>query len=104
MLCKEHKFIYFAVLFVLMAKIMMIYAIPKGDSSVRISFNRKLFNYRIQSHKGKYKNKTKGVLKEFERPTKSCIVFDEEYLFSVNSVCEQFKIRRIFYNVTLRKR
>ena len=87
----------------IMAKVMMIYAIPKGDSSVRISFNRKLFNYRIQSHKGKYKKKTEGVLKEFERPAKSCIVFDEDYLFSVNSICEQFKIRRIFYNITLRK-
>ncbi len=86
-----------------MAKVMMIYAIPKGDSSVRISFNRKLFNYKIQSHKGKYKKKTEGVLKEFERPTKSRIIFDEEYLLNVNSICEQFKIRRIFYNITLRE-
>lgn len=87
----------------LMAKVMMIYAIPKGDSSVRISFNRKLFNYKRQSHKGKYKKRTKGVLKSFERPTKSCIIFDEEYLLEVNSICEQFKIHRIFYNVILRK-
>lgn len=88
---------------VFMAKVMMVYAIPKGNSSVRISFNRKLFNYKRQSHKGKYKKKTEGVLKEFERPTKSCIIFDEEYLLNVDSICEQFKIRRIFYNVILRK-
>lgn len=88
---------------VLMSKVMMIYAIPKGNSSIRISFNRKLFNYKRQSHKGKYKKKTEGVLKKFERPTKSCIIFDEEYLLSVNNICEQFKISRIFYDIILRK-
>ncbi len=43
----------------------MIYNIPNGNHSTRISFNRELFNYRIQSNNGKYDKKTKGILKKY---------------------------------------
>ena len=49
----------------------MIYNIPNGNHSTRISFNRELFNYRIQSNNGKYDKKTEGVLKKYEKPIRN---------------------------------
>ena len=83
-----------------MTKIMMIYSIPEGNSSIRISFNRRLFNYNIQTHKGKYKKKTQGILQEFERPIKSCIIFDKKLLSSVKQLCDEFSIKYTFYKIS----
>jgi len=71
---------------------MMIYSIPKGDSIIRINFNRKLFDYNVQSHRGKYKRKTKGILSKVDKPAKSCVIFDRRCLKDVKKLCEEFKI------------
>jgi len=76
---------------------MMIYSIPKGDSILRINFNRKLFTYNVQSHKGKYQRKTKGILSKVEKPTKSCVIFNKEYLKDVKDLCNNLKINFKLY-------
>lgn len=84
-------------IYLIMDKIMMIYSIPKGDSILRINFNRKLFNYNVQSHKGKYKRKTKGILSKVEKPAKSCVIFDKGYLKEVRKLCKDFNIKYKLY-------
>lgn len=82
-----------------MKKVMMIYKIPNGDSVLRISFNRKLLNYNIQSHKGKYKTKTKGILDKFEKPTKSCIIFEKKFLSDVKKLCKEVGVDYMLYQI-----
>ena len=82
-----------------MTKILMIYSIPKGNDVTRIAFNRKLFNYNLQTHKGRYKSTTKGILEEFEKPIRSCVIFQEKNLSKVKNLCEQFKIIAHFYEI-----
>ncbi len=77
----------------------MIYAIPKGDSVIRIRFNRKLFSYKIQSHRGKYKTNSKGVLTKYEKPTKSCVIFEKDNLDDIRILCRKFKVKPRFFSV-----
>jgi len=82
-----------------MRRILMIYAIPKGNSILRISFNRRLFDYNIQSHSGRYKKKSKGILTEYEKPTRSCVIFNEENLENVRNLCIELSIEAKFYEI-----
>lgn len=82
-----------------MVKILMIYSIPNGNSTLRISFNRKLLNYNVQSHKGRYKRKTNGILSKYERPNKSCIIFDKKHLKEIRNLCKEFKIIHNLYHI-----
>lgn len=82
-----------------MQKIMMIYSIPKGDDAIRIKFNRKLFEYNLQSHKGKYQSKSKGILSDFEKPLRSCVIFYEEKLEKVQRLCDELKVNSKFYKI-----
>ena len=75
----------------------MIYNIPKGDDITRITFNRKLFNYNLQSHKGKYQKKSKGILTNYEKPIRSCVIFDKEKLQEVKKLCKKLDITPKFY-------
>jgi hypothetical protein len=75
-----------------MNEIMMIYSIPKGNASIRITFNRKLFCYRVQSNEGKFDKKTKGILREFKKPLRSVIIFNKSQYQEVKKLCNQFKI------------
>jgi len=77
----------------------MIYNIPKGSDVTRISFNRRLFNYNLQTHNGKYKSKTKGILENFEKPIRSCVIFQEKNYTKVKKLCEEFKIVVNFYEI-----
>ncbi len=77
----------------------MIYQIPKGNASTRISFNRKLFCYRIQSNKGKYDKFSNGILKKFKKPIRSTVIFDESKIKNVKKICEEFNIKRKFYKI-----
>ena len=82
-----------------MNKILMIYNIPEGDDITRITFNRQLFNYNIQSHKGKYQKKSKGILTNYEKPVRSCVIFDKEKLEQVKKLCKKLDIRTKFYEI-----
>ena len=77
----------------------MIYQIPKGDASTRISFNRKLFPYRVQGNNGKFDKKTTGILQKYEKPIRSCVIFDKSKLTLVKNLCLKFKIEAQFYKV-----
>ena len=77
----------------------MIYAIPNGDDATRITFNRKLFNYNIQSHRGKYSRKSSGILSEYEKPTRSCVIFSGNFLQNVKNLCKNMKIKATFYEI-----
>ena len=77
----------------------MIYQIPKGDASTRISFNRKLFPYRVQGNSGKFDKKTTGILQNYEKPVRSCVIFDSDKINSVKKLCHNFKISAKFYKV-----
>ncbi|MFT4312518.1 MAG: hypothetical protein ACMXYF_04795, partial [Candidatus Woesearchaeota archaeon] len=81
------------------AQILMIYHIPKGDASTRISFNRKLFPYRVQGNSGKFDKKTIGILQKYEKPIRSCVIFDEVKITQVKNLCREFKIAAQFYKV-----
>jgi len=78
---------------------MIIYSIPKGDSVLRINFNRKLFSYNIQSHKGKYKRKTEGILKKYEKPIKSCVIFNKIHLKDIRKLCKNTGINYKLYEI-----
>ena len=78
---------------------MMIYAIPKGNDATRITFNRKLFTYNLQSHKGRYSSKSKGILTNFVKPTRSCVIFNKEKFEKVKSLCDSLKIISKFYEI-----
>lgn len=82
-----------------MVEILMIYQIPDGKDSIRISFNRKIFKYNIQSHSGKYQKKSQGLLSVFEKPTRSCVIFESKYLEKVRKICKDFGIHTSFYEV-----
>ena len=82
-----------------MSKILMIYNIPNGNHSTRISFNRKLFDYRIQSNNGKYDKKTEGVLKKYEKLVRSTVIFEKSKLEKVKKICTQFEIKSKFYQI-----
>jgi hypothetical protein len=71
-----------------MAKILMVYSI--GEDAKRITFNRKLFSYKIQSHAGKYKYRSKGILTQYEKPLRSVIIFDKEKLSETKQLCKKF--------------
>ncbi len=81
-------------------QILMIYQIPQGNAIKRITFNRKLFAYNIQSHKGKYKNKTNGILEEYEKPTRSCVIFTSEHTPKVKELCKELAIPIKLYKIT----
>ena len=76
-----------------MTNILLIYNIPKGNASIRISFNRKLISYRVQSNSGKYDKKTKGILKNYEKPIRSTIIFNKNKYLEVKKLCSKFKIK-----------
>ncbi len=76
----------------------MIYNLNGKDSS-RISFNRKLFNYRLQSHKGKYQTTSKGILKNHEKPIRSVIIFENKYLNKVRKLLNEYKIFYKLYQI-----
>lgn len=100
MLLKEHNNTYkVEYLYLTMNEIMLIYDIPGGNDTTRIAFNRKLFNYNVQSHQGKYKRKSKGILPKYEKPTKSCVIFKKEYLSKVKKLCNELKIQYMLYQV-----
>ena len=80
-----------------MTKIMMIYSIPEGKDALRITFNRKLFNYNLQSHEGKYKKKSQGILTDYEKPLRSVVIFDKNKLTAVKALCFQLSIDAKFY-------
>lgn len=82
-----------------MDKILMIYKIPKGKDSIRISFNRKLFCYRMQANSGRYDKKTKGILEKYEKPIRSTIIFEKDKLAKVKTLCQKYDIDSKFYEI-----
>jgi CMP-2-keto-3-deoxyoctulosonic acid synthetase len=77
----------------------MIYTIPQGDDITRITFNRKLFEYNLQSHKGKYQKRSKGILTNYEKPVRSCVIFDKEQLEQVKKLTKKLQITTKFYEI-----
>lgn len=82
-----------------MKEILMIYRIPEGDASTRISFNRKLFCYRVQSNSGKFDKVSNGILKKFKKPVRSTVIFNESKIKKVKKICKEFKIKSKFYKI-----
>lgn len=76
----------------------MIYNLNGKDSS-RIRFNRKLFNYKMQSHKGKYHATSNGILKNYEKPIRSVVIFDNKYLNKVRKLLNEHKIFHKLYQI-----
>ena len=72
----------------------------RGENSERIKFNRKLFQYKIQSHKGKYQTVSKGILKKCEKPVRSVVIFDREYLNKVKQIMNKSKAKYNLYEVS----
>ena len=80
-------------------KVLMIYQIPEGDAIKRITFNRKVFAYNLQSHNGKYKRKSQGLLTEYEKPIRSCIIFEHKYILEIRKICEKLAISFKIYEI-----
>lgn len=80
-------------------KVLMIYQIPEGDAIRRITFNRKVFAYNLQSHNGKYKRKSQGLLTEYEKPIRSCIIFEYKYFPKIKEICEKLAISYKLYEI-----
>jgi len=81
-----------------MKKVIMIYDL-RGDDIERIGFNRKLFQYSIQSHKGRYKTKSKGVLKDYIKLARSVVMFSLSDIALVKSILKQSKAKYKLYEV-----
>lgn len=79
---------------------MMIYEIPEGNSVVRIQFNRKLFEYNMQTNGGRGRTKTKGILSQYEKPAKCCVIFEYTHLNKIKKLCKEFRVKSNFYNIT----
>ena len=82
-----------------MTKILMIYHIPQGNASIRISFNRRLLCYRVQSNSGKFDKKTEGILKKYDKPVRSTLIFDKQKYAEVKKLCVEFEIKSQFYEI-----
>lgn len=76
----------------------MIYHL-KGNNSKRIGFNRKLFQYNIQSHKGKYKTVSEGALKKYEKPVRSVVIFNKENITQIKELIDKWKIDCKLYEI-----
>lgn len=76
----------------------MIYNL-KGNDSERIGFNRRLFKYNLQSHNGKYKTTSKGVLDKYEKPTRSVVIFDKRDLSKVKKIICKFNVDYRLYDI-----
>lgn len=76
----------------------MIYNLDGRDSN-RIKFNRKLFNYNLQSHKGKYQATSNGILKKYEKPIRSVIIFEKKFLNKVKNLLEEYGITNKLYQI-----
>lgn len=76
----------------------MIYNLDGKDSN-RIKFNRRLFNYKLQSHKGKYQTVSKGILKKYQKPTRSVVIFEKKYLNKVRKLLEEYVISSRIYQI-----
>lgn len=79
-------------------KIIMIYNL-KGNDSERVAFNRKLFQYNLQSHQGKYKTTSKGVLKIYEKPTRSVVIFNKRDINKVKKIIDKFNVDYRIYEI-----
>jgi hypothetical protein len=82
-----------------MKNILMIYSIPEGDDITRIAFNRKLFSYNVQTHSGRYKRKSNGILSIYQKPVRSCVIFEDKHLNNVKKLCKSLKIKSVFYQI-----
>ena len=79
-------------------KIIMTYDL-KGKDTQRIKFNRLLFQYNIQSHKGKYKSTSKGILEKYEKPVRSVVIFNKEDLSKVRGILNEFQMDYRLYEI-----
>lgn len=77
----------------------MIYNL-NGKDSERIKLNRKLFQYKNQSHQGKYETISKGILKEYEKPVRSVVIFDKTSLNKVKKVMVELGVPCKIYEIT----
>ena len=80
-------------------KILMIYNL-NGKDSERIKLNRKLFQYKTKSHKGKYETISNGILKEYEKPVRSVVIFDKTILNKVKKIVAETNIICKIYEIT----
>ena len=82
-------------------KILICYSFEKIDPVRRKQFDRKMFGTVEKTHKGKYKNEIKGLLtdKEFKRPVRSVIIFDEEQKSKVIRLLKKFSAHTDAYRV-----
>ena len=82
-------------------RILLCYSFEKIDPVRRKQFDRKMFGTVEKTHKGKYKNEIKGLLtdKEFKRPVRSVIIFDEEQKSRVLRLLKKFSARTEAYRV-----
>lgn len=72
----------------------------KGKDSKRIQLNRGLFCYKIQSHHGKYKRISNGILKIYEKPVRAVVIFSKGYLNKVKKLMMHFKTKCKFYEIS----
>ena len=77
----------------------MIYDL-KGNDSNRIKFNRELFEYNLHSHKGKYNTKSKGILKEYSKPIRSVIIFNNNDLKKVKKLLKKYSLFYKLYEIS----
>ena len=77
----------------------MIYHIPNGNDALRIKFNRELFSYKTQSHLGKYVRFTKGILTNYNKPIRSCVIFNQKKIQEVQKLCKKMKINASFFKI-----
>lgn len=80
-------------------KALMIYNL-NGKDSKRIKLNRILFQYKNQSHQGKYETISKGILKEYEKPVRSVVIFDKTNLNKVKRIMMELKLSCKIYEIT----
>lgn len=73
-------------------KILICYSFKKIDPIKRKQFDRKMFGTVEKTHKGKYINRTTGLLSDIEirRPVRSVIIINEEYKNKILNIFKEF--------------
>jgi hypothetical protein len=54
----------------------------------------------MQTNGGRGRTKTKGILSQYEKPAKCCVIFEYTHLNKIKKLCREFKVKSNFYSVT----
>lgn len=65
----------------------------------RVKFTREMFGSDVQSHRGKYKYKTRGALQDYEKPVRSVVIVPEEERIKAKNILNKYHAEVFIYKI-----